>query len=186
MEALGILLRVTLGGRRKGRIVLGVQPGGSRGNGSWQGMGEQQRSSVFESSSQGNPCSQLRWGCSRARLLQPWALQHLGISLGTSPPLPSTTAGASLSCLFAAPVSDIGLGLAVYGESCSCPILSPAVPSLPVLPLQGSPELCCGGDFAPSAEPGGRVGIPSLERTGCSPSWTPLLITPGHLHPLLI
>lgn len=38
-EALGVLLRVALGGRRAGRTALCVRPGGSGGSGSWQGMG---------------------------------------------------------------------------------------------------------------------------------------------------
>lgn len=119
------------GGERAGLCWVCSQEG--------QGMGQQ--SSASESTSQSNPCSWLRWGRSRAH---PQTLQGLGTSLGTSlrtslgtsPPLPSTGAAASLS--FRLLLLQLMAALAAHREPCSCPLLSPAVPSLP----QGSPGLC--------------------------------------------
>lgn len=60
-EALGVLLRVALGGREEsGQDCAVCASRRERGQRELAGKGEQQRSSVFESRSQRNPCSWLR------------------------------------------------------------------------------------------------------------------------------
>lgn len=60
-EALGVLLRVALGGREEsGQDCAVCASRRERGQRELAGKGEQQRSSVFESRSQRNPCSRLR------------------------------------------------------------------------------------------------------------------------------
>lgn len=152
-EGLGILLRVTLRGRRKGRIVLGVQPGGSRGSGSWQGMGEQQFLT--------------------GKSLQ---LAEVGLLLSPSPPALGSAGSGDIPGDIPSSAQHHCWCQLLLPVCCSCEGHQPwsgwiegalllSCPCCPLPPRAASaglswPLLCCEGDVAPSeaeqdALPGG-------------------------------